>query len=368
MLERRIVLPMRRLAMAAIVALVVLTSPAFALAAAGPWKSIDLTLVGSATGDQGLLVAGRLTDKASLPATVTLAVPPGAKIAWVGEILGGATANDPSVQYKDRPGKDYDLISFTLAQSRIGQVEVSAPGAYTANGGATKAAFSWTAPYSIPTANLRILMPSGAKVASGTAGGKIASTAAGALYQLIAKSVPKGKRLSLAVAFTGPVVSPGTASAAAQPQQTGAAPVSQTRASPTGLIVVVAVLLLVLTYFALKWFAHEPEVELDSLADEHEFVEADVDDPDFEVDEFVAEQPAHACGPSCACESDEPIVRALAGQSEEELAVESEAPEAVPDSQVPDSAGRVPSRGPSWARRRGRGPGQSSLRTEASSE
>jgi len=264
MLRRTTENPMMWMASVAL-ALLVIAVPATAMAASNPWQSADLTLVGSKTGSPVLLISGRLPSGTALPAKVTLAIPPGATIGWAGEILGGDPSKDPSVKYIVTKGKDYDLISFTLGQARVGQVEVDVPNAYSSRGAVSQAAFSWKAPYDIPVANLQIQLPAGATVTSGTPGGKKISGGSGDLYQRVAKGVSKGSRLTLTVAYTGGTTGTGAAPSPAQPQTGAQAAAPSSGASPVVMVLAVGFLLAV-TYFAMKHFA-SPSANDDSGED-----------------------------------------------------------------------------------------------------
>jgi hypothetical protein len=284
MLERETPLLWRRLAIVFMVALTALACPALAFAATGPWQSVDLTLVQSGSGTPVLLVAGRLPDSAALPAKVTLAVPPGGKIAWAGEVLGGDPSKDPSVKYKVQPGKTFDLVSFTLTNSRIGQVEVDSPSASALRGSATVSKFAWTAPYEIPTANLWIQMPRGATVTSGTPGGKAVTSGPSPLYSLTVKPVSKNQRVALTVAYR-------VGAAGVSPTQPATA---TQRASTSPVLIVGAVaFLLAITYFALKRFASEPETELDHGEPVNDSRGA-APEPDDDQDAFVIDEPRAA--------------------------------------------------------------------------
>lgn len=248
---------MRRLILIVFAIFTVLASPTLAIAAEGPWKSVDLRLISAQSGQPVLLVAGQLPASTPLPAKVTLAIPAGTTIEWAGEILGGDPSKDPSVKYTVKTGRESDLVAFTLTTSRIGQVEVSVPGGYSANGGTSRATIAWAAPFDIPSVSLFALLPSGATVTSGTAGGKKTTIGTDTWYQRDIKRVSKGDRLKLEVDFTGGTAR-GTASAGPTQSQPGTVtPVSKDGASPL-LIVSVLGLLLSVTYALWRRVSPDP--------------------------------------------------------------------------------------------------------------
>jgi len=130
-------------AMAALVALAVGVPTALA-APVTQWETISLNL--STDADTPLLmVSGKLPDGTALPATVTLAVPAGAEVQWVGEVLGG----DPSADLAATPTKttrgELDIYEFTLTKARVAQIEALVPPIVTVNGALYNVDFSQTA-------------------------------------------------------------------------------------------------------------------------------------------------------------------------------------------------------------------------------
>ena len=145
MFARKMSLPMRPLVLIIATAILAFSAPALALAASGPWSSVNMTLIEGTAKQPVLLVLGALPANTTLPAKVSLPIPAGSTIGWVGEILGGDASKDPSVKYTVKAGKDYDLVEFTLTQARLGQVETTVQGAVTSKGGKTQASIGMVA-------------------------------------------------------------------------------------------------------------------------------------------------------------------------------------------------------------------------------
>jgi hypothetical protein len=92
-----------------------------------------------------LIVTAILDPTASLPASVTVPVPAGATMLWSGELLGGSPQDDPFRQATMVTVGDMDLYTFTVEQTRLGQVEVSL-GAADISGNRVSGALTWTNP------------------------------------------------------------------------------------------------------------------------------------------------------------------------------------------------------------------------------
>ena len=92
-------------------------------AAPTTWERVDVTQH-SEQGGGVLLVSGELPATASLPADAQLSVPAGSGLQWIGEILGGASADDPELKFTKTTVKGNDLYRFTLTKSRTAQIEV----------------------------------------------------------------------------------------------------------------------------------------------------------------------------------------------------------------------------------------------------
>jgi len=249
-------LALRLTAAAVLLSLLIVASPTAAFAANGTWNSVDLSLIGAGQATGVLLVTGKLATAAPLPSSVTLVVPPGVQIGWVGEVLGGPTSKDPNDQYTVTKGSAYDLVSFTMTRGRTGQAEAGQPTGFIANGNATQAGFSWVAPYDIPTVNLSIQFQGGAKITGGTKGGQVFPSGTGLDYRLAIHNVKKGQNVQYTLNYTGG----NSASAATQSTATLQTTGSGTAGGLTGvarilIIILVIAIFLILVYLALRYVA-----------------------------------------------------------------------------------------------------------------
>jgi hypothetical protein len=234
--------PIRLAAAAVLLSLLIVASPVAAFAAAGVPQSVDLTLIGAGQVSGILLVTGKLAPNVPLPAKLDLGVPPGVKIGWVGEILGGPSSKDPNDKYSVTPGSSYDLVSFTLTRGRTGQAEAGQLTGFTTNGNATDAKFSWVAPYALSTVNLSIQFPGPAKVTGGTPGGKSFQSGTGHDYRLTIHDVKKGQNVQFNLSYAG-----GATTSAAP------LPISSPGGPSNGLIRILIILLAIVIFFLLVY-------------------------------------------------------------------------------------------------------------------
>lgn len=150
---------------------IALAAPGLAVAKteASAWEIVDVTLHNE-QGSSVLLISGKLADSVKLPATVKLSAPAGGQLQWAGEILDGPAENDPEVETTVEKAGDSDVYTFTLTQSRIGQIEVIEPSVLRFDGNQYQAALSWTAPVAVDKLRLNILVPPNGEVVSSDEG------------------------------------------------------------------------------------------------------------------------------------------------------------------------------------------------------
>lgn len=176
-----------------------MTAPAAAATRLAPLASLSMQVQRT---NSVLLVSAQLAGSVKLPAMVGIPVPAGSKPYWVGEVLGGDPSKDPKAQYTTQKAKGYDLIVFEVTQARLAQVEVSLPAAAPAGAPAT---LSYSLPIvsDVARASLTLQLPSGAAVASSTAG-LVASQDAGGGQVLtkVVKSPKRGTSLKGSVSYT----------------------------------------------------------------------------------------------------------------------------------------------------------------------
>ncbi|MDP2182988.1 MAG: hypothetical protein Q8K99_10530 [Actinomycetota bacterium] len=240
----------------AVLLLAMVAAPAFAAPAA--WQMVDVMLFPQQTGGV-VVVSGELPTTASLPAEGELAVPAGSQIQWVGEILGGPTAEDPNMAYTKTTVNGMDVYSFTLTKSRVAQVEIVAADGPAFDGTAYTSTLNWVSAQDVPEVRLAIQLPKGSQVVATAEGATLApGDETYNYYTKTVRGVKAGDALGLTVGYTVPAAPAGSAA----PATTGTNP-----ALPIILVlggIAVAVLLLVMT--RRKTPASSPDAEAPAVA------------------------------------------------------------------------------------------------------
>jgi len=129
------------LALAALVAVLALATPAVAAGAVAEYQ-VQYSPVGT-TGNSQMIVNVILSDDTPLPAVVEVPIPAGAQVLWAGEILGGDPALDPARETSVTPVTGGQLVTFTLSEVRIAQVEADLARA-SIDGSRVSATMAWT--------------------------------------------------------------------------------------------------------------------------------------------------------------------------------------------------------------------------------
>lgn len=208
-----------RYLVAALFALAAVAVASPALAATTGWQRVDVTLQGES--QPVLLVAGELPANTKLPYEGELAVPAGTHIQWVGQILGGASDQDPAMEYTKTTIGGLDVYRFTLTKSRIAQVEgtVAAPGGF--DGKSYTSAFKWTAWQALPEVRINKQVPTGAQIVQAAPGASLVpADTTNSYYTKTVENVEAGDVVDLTFAYslptaaasasTGPATSPGS--------------------------------------------------------------------------------------------------------------------------------------------------------------
>ena len=194
--------PIRSILIATAFALAIM-SASTVLAAPATWDRVDVTLHAEQAGGV-LLVAGELPEKAALPAEGELSVPAGAKLQWIGEVLGGPANADPELKYTKVTKDGVDVYRFTLTKARTAQVEVLTTGA-PFDGTNYTPAIKWTAAQAIPAVRLNIRVPASATVAQTPPGVTPQPADDGyVFYTKSAENVKAGDELGLTFAYSVP--------------------------------------------------------------------------------------------------------------------------------------------------------------------
>ena len=212
----------------------ILAAAAFALAvlpvaacfaAPATWERVDVTRHSGQDGSV-LLVSGELPASVSLPAEAQLSVPAGLELQWIGEILGGASSEDPELKYTKTTVNGVDLYRFTLAKSRTAQIEVPTPAGQAFDGSTYTASVLWTAAQDIPEVRLNLRVPQAAQITTPVAGAALVPGDAGySFYSKTVNNVKAGDQLGLAVGYSLPAVVAGTPAGSAQAGGSSAVPI-----------------------------------------------------------------------------------------------------------------------------------------------
>jgi hypothetical protein len=178
------------------------------------WAAVDVTLH-SESGGGVMVVAGHLPEATALPAEAELSVPKGSSLVWIGEVLGGPLAEDPSLTYAKSTRGEADVYLVTLTRSRTAQIEVvAAPFSPTGPSGYT-ASLAWPTAGAVPEVTAAIRVPAGAQVTTGSAGTELTpGDATYDYYATTAKDVKAGGSVRLSLTFTAPAVAPVVGAAA----------------------------------------------------------------------------------------------------------------------------------------------------------
>jgi len=231
-----------RILFAAAVLVAALSSATVALAASSSWQRVDVTVQSEQTGAV-MLISGTLPEKTKLPAQAELSVPAGSEIQWIGEILGGDQAADPTLEYTKVAGKDADIYRFTLTKARTAQVELQSPSSIAFDGSTYAPSVAWTATQDVPEVRLTVRVPEGAQLAKEASGASVEPGPTGfSYYSKTTTDVKAGEQLTLDFAYTAPLGTAGTAKAG-----TAAADSTSGIVLAVGVLLVAAVSALVIT-------------------------------------------------------------------------------------------------------------------------
>jgi hypothetical protein len=192
------------------VLVIALSVPSVALAAPVAWQSVDVTLHSEAAGTL-LLVAGELPPATPLPAEAELSVPSGSQIQWIGEILGGDTAQDPEMKYVKSTANGVDVYRFTLTKSRVAQVEASVVGADSLDGTTYATSLKWTPSQDVPSVRVSAAVKKGATIVQSSPDASLLP--GDALYDYYSKTVANAKAgtpIDLAFTYTAPAIAPAS--------------------------------------------------------------------------------------------------------------------------------------------------------------
>lgn len=152
-----------------------------------------------------LLIVSAVADpQLPLPATVSVPVPTGATLLWSGEVLGGASGDDPSREVTVETVGGMDVYTMTLEQAYTAQLELQLPGA-AVSGSRYSSAFTWTNPGEETPVSAAVVIPAGAtdvEISPGIAGEPNANDAAETLYPLGGLRLAQGDSVQVEAAWS----------------------------------------------------------------------------------------------------------------------------------------------------------------------
>jgi hypothetical protein len=170
-----------------------------------------------ATGYSLMIVTIVADPQATLPVTVAVPVPAGATVLWSGEVLGGATDDDPVRETTKETVGDMDVYTMTLEQSYTAQVELQLPAA-TASGSRLGATLTWTNPGEEGPVSAAVIIPAGAtdvELSPAVAGETSTNEAGETLYPLTGARLAQGAAVTIEASWAtgGSEAAPGAGSA-----------------------------------------------------------------------------------------------------------------------------------------------------------
>jgi len=219
-----------RFLVAALLAMVVTGPVALAAAAPTGWQSVDVTLH-TEEKQSVLMVSGDLPSSAKLPSEVDLAVPAGTELRWIGEILGGPSAEDPALKYVKSTVNGSDIYRVTLTDSRTAQIEGTVQSAGGADGANILSTLKWTAWQAVPVVHISTRVPAEARIVQVAPGAVLESSGSDfGYYTKTVEGVKAGDVIDLTFSYAVPALPPVAGAAA-------------TTSDTSTLLIVLAVLL-----------------------------------------------------------------------------------------------------------------------------
>ncbi|MBK5211633.1 MAG: hypothetical protein JJE36_04895 [Coriobacteriia bacterium] len=194
-------------------------------------KSITYAYVGSGA-DSTLILTVVLADDTKLPANVRFNYPTGIIPGWTGEVLGGATTDDPTVTTtKIKDGSTWTTYEATLTKSKTLQIEGTAE-VDTANMDTTNvvASIQYRPAIDATQVVLGTEIPKTATILKTSGASDLGAGKLGEMYGIPQNDVKAGKDVTAQIVYK--------TSAAAATSQTGA------KKSNTALTVIIVVLAL----------------------------------------------------------------------------------------------------------------------------
>jgi hypothetical protein len=176
-----------------------------ALEGADAWQLITMTVFDLESGKEPTLVIRAVAkDGTQPPLAGAVAIPKGSELIWAGNILGGDPADDPMVPVEIVEMDDYDLVTFTIEESPVMQIELVVPeGILTPGPNAVDVSFAYTAAGDVDIVRLgSVVLPSQRIINDDPEATPELLEGLGVLYSVETSPVAEGQTMT----FTGQVV------------------------------------------------------------------------------------------------------------------------------------------------------------------
>jgi len=168
--------------------------------AAGPLQvQVGPAQAGQATA---VLIDVNLDPSVKLPARVRIPVPPGASIAWAGEILGGPASQDPQRAYTLKTGVGAQYAEFALSVSHDGQLDAALPLVVSGTHATSLVRFVQSVPAT--STGFSVRMPADAtntKISPAPVAAPQTNPAGESLYALPTAALAPGASITVSVAY-----------------------------------------------------------------------------------------------------------------------------------------------------------------------
>lgn len=179
----------------------VLGVPGVALARVSEYQ-VQFAPVGD-TNTMQVIVNVILSQETTLPATVQVPLPAGATILWAGEILGGDPSADPAREVSVTATPDGQIVTFTLKDKRVAQVEASLAAAQI-SGSKVTAPLTWVNTTEEGTYTFSVALEAGAgdvKITPAPGGDPLSNELGETLYTIPPVRLTKGQQFAITAVY-----------------------------------------------------------------------------------------------------------------------------------------------------------------------
>ena len=172
---------------------------------ADAWQLITMTVFDLESGKEPTLVIRAVAKNGTQPPlSGSVAIPKGSELIWAGNILGGDPADDPMVPVEIVEMDDYDVVTFTIEESPVMQIELVVPeGMLIPGSDAVDVSFAYTAAGDVDIVRLgAVVLPSQRIINDDPEATPEILEGLGVLYSVETSPVAEGQTMT----FSGQVV------------------------------------------------------------------------------------------------------------------------------------------------------------------